>query len=64
MTNPFLNSSCSKTSLLTADFSIFDWFKISSLYEIDSIPMIDSSDFSYFNVIEYEDFIEKFKETG
>ena len=53
-----------KPVYLTADFSIFDWFKISSLYEIDSIPMIDSSDFSYINIIEYKDFIEKFKETG
>lgn len=53
-----------KLVYLTSNFSIFDWFKIRSLYDIDNIPLIDDKDFSYLNSIGYEDFIEKFRETG
>ena len=53
-----------KSVYLTSDFSIFDWFKIRSTYNIESIPLIDDQDFTYLNSIGYEDFIEKFRETG
>ena len=53
-----------KPIYLNEDYSIFDWFKINSLYKIDHIPVIDFQDFSYIDVVDYQDFIEKFKNTG
>lgn len=53
-----------KNIYLTPDFSIFDWFKISSLYKLNSIPLVDPHDFSYLNSISYDDFAEKFKDSG
>ena len=53
-----------KKVYLTADFSIFDWFKMSSQYGINNIPVIDSHNFSYQNSVDYDDFAEKFKDTG
>lgn len=53
-----------KKVYLTADFSIFDWFKICSLYGINNIPIIDSHNFSYLSSAGYDDFTEKFKDTG
>lgn len=53
-----------KPVFLTEGFSIFDWFKISSLYHIDSIPLIDSSNFLYLDSIGIYDVINKFRGTG
>lgn len=49
---------------LTDEYSIFDWFKITSNYEIDSLPIVNQNDLTYLNSIGYKDFIEKFKNTG
>ena len=53
-----------KLVYLNEDYSIFEWFKMSSLYQIDSIPMVDNQDFSYIESVNHQDFLEKFKETG
>ena len=53
-----------KKIYLTPNFSIFDWFKMSSLHGINNIPLIDSDNFSYLSSVNYDDFAEKFKDTG
>ncbi len=49
---------------LTSNYTIFDWFRLSSLNKIDIIPIIDQPEYTYIKSLNFEDFIEKFKNTG
>jgi len=53
-----------KPIFLRKDFSLFDWIKISSVYTLKMIPIVDGDDMTFIGLLDSNDVLNKFQNTG
>lgn len=49
---------------LREDYTLFDWLRITTTYNMINLPIVDEEDMSFIEVVNSKDILEKFDNTG
>jgi len=49
---------------LREDYTLFDWLRLTSAYDMINLPIVDEEDMSFMKMVNYQDILKKFDNTG